>query len=70
MDARTPRGVKHPCVIVDVFREQARSYSCFNLSIQSHPSKQMDIKVCLSFLVLYPAKAFFKARIYQIYQQT
>jgi hypothetical protein len=36
----------------------------------SHPSKQTDIKVYLSFLVLYPAQAFSKARIYQIYQQT
>ncbi|WP_033063160.1 hypothetical protein, partial [Pseudomonas sp. GM48] len=41
-----------------------------DLSRQPLPSKQMDIKVCLSFSVLYPAQAFFKARIYQIYQQT
>jgi hypothetical protein len=41
-----------------------------HLSRQPHPSKQLDIKVRLSFLLLYPAQAFFKARIYQIYQQT
>lgn len=41
-----------------------------NLSRQAHPSKQTDIKVYLSFLLLYPAQAFSKARIYQIYQQT
>ncbi|CAI8993599.1 hypothetical protein EMIT0P291_80195 [Pseudomonas sp. IT-P291] len=55
--------------------EPARSYNYFcasvtDLSIQPHPSKQMDIKVRLSFSVRYPAQAFFKARIYQIYQQT
>jgi hypothetical protein len=41
-----------------------------DLSRQSHPSQQLDIKVYLSFLLLYPAQAFLKARIYQIYQQT
>ncbi|CAI8842381.1 hypothetical protein EMIT0P12_20942 [Pseudomonas sp. IT-P12] len=57
------------------FREQARShinklFTDTNLSRQAHPSKQTDIKVYLSFLLLYPAQAFSKARIYQIYQQT
>ncbi|AWY40709.1 hypothetical protein DKY63_12740 [Pseudomonas putida] len=52
---------KHLCLIHH--REQARSYSCFcaaitDLSIQSRLSKQMDIKVCLSFPVLYPCQAF------------
>ncbi|WP_218570170.1 hypothetical protein, partial [Pseudomonas sp. F01002] len=33
-----------------------------DLSRQSHPSQQLDIKVYLSFLLLYPSQAFFLKR--------